>query len=73
MIARLARVQGVPVSAAEDRFVELCLDVLGSRLKPGPGGEPDPRMRQMLVRLIEHYCAPGPIAGPAVGRVGHAA
>lgn len=56
MIARLTRARGLAVSAAEEGFVELVLDVLGSRLKPGPGGGPDPRARQMLVRLVEHYC-----------------
>jgi len=59
MIARLARAQGLPVSSADERFVELCLDVLGSRVKPGSGGVPDPRHRQMLVQLVAHYCGGG--------------
>jgi gas vesicle protein GvpN len=61
MIARLARAQGIPVAAEEERFVDLCLDVLGSRLKRAPGGEADPRARQTLVRLIEHYCGAAPV------------
>jgi gas vesicle protein GvpN len=60
MIARLARTQGLAISAGEERFVELCLDVLASRLKAQPSGEPDPRLRGMLVRLIEHYCGAQP-------------
>jgi gas vesicle protein GvpN len=60
MIARLAGVQGLAISAAEERFVELCLDVLGSRLRRATAGETDARARQMLVRLIEHYCGPVP-------------
>ncbi|MBK1662551.1 gas vesicle protein GvpN [Paracraurococcus ruber] len=61
-IARMAGQLGLRVTAEEERFVQLCLDVLASRLKPGPDGVPDPRHRQMLVRLIEHFCGAG---GPA--------
>lgn len=65
MIARLAARLGIRVAADEPRFVQLCLDLLASRTKPGPGGVPDPRQRQMLIRLIEHFCgdAPQPVAG----------
>ncbi len=56
MIARLAARLELRVAADEPRFVQLCLDLLASRTKPGPGGGPDPRQRQMLVRLIEHFC-----------------
>lgn len=56
MIGRMAAAQGLAVSADEPDFVQLCLDVLGSRLKPGSGGQPEPRHRQMLVKLIEHFC-----------------
>jgi gas vesicle protein GvpN len=62
MIACMTQAQALPVSAAEEGFVEICLDVLGSRLKRGAGGDADQRTRQMLVRLIEHYCG-----GAAVG------
>jgi gas vesicle protein GvpN len=63
MIGRLANAQCLAVSAAEERFVDLCLDVLGSRLRRGASGEADARSRQMLVRLIEHYCGtlPAPL------------
>ncbi len=65
MIARLAKAQGLRVSAEEERFVELCLDVLGSRVKPASPGVPDPKHRQMLVRLVEHFCAPRVIGATA--------
>ncbi|WP_242531267.1 gas vesicle protein GvpN [Roseococcus thiosulfatophilus] len=58
MIARMTAVQGLVVSADDPDFVQLCLDLLGSRLKPGVGGQPDPRHRQMLIKLIEHFCPP---------------
>jgi len=58
MIARMTAVQGLAVSADDPDFVQLCLDLLGSRLKPGAGGQPDARHRQMLVKLIEHFCPP---------------
>lgn len=61
MIACLAGAQDLSVSSTDERFVEICLDVLGSRLRRGAGGETDARSRQMLVRLIEHYCG-GPLA-----------
>lgn len=60
MIARMAVQLRLPVSAEDERFVQLCLDLLASRVKPGPDGVPDPRHRQMLVRLIEHFCGEGP-------------
>jgi gas vesicle protein GvpN len=58
MLARMAALQGLAVSADEPEFVQLCLDVLGSRLKPGAAGQPEGRHRQMLVKLIEHFCPP---------------
>lgn len=56
MIARLAARAGLNVAATDPRFVQLCLDVLASRLRLGPDGGPDPRHRQMLLKLIEHFC-----------------
>lgn len=56
MIARLAARQGFRVSADDPRFVQLCLDLLVSRLRPERAGMPDPRHRQMLVKLVEHFC-----------------
>ena len=58
MIARMAAALGMQVSAEDPRFVQLCLDLLGSRAKGGPGGAPDPKQRQMLARLIAHFCVP---------------
>jgi nitric oxide reductase NorQ protein len=58
MLARLAANLRLRVAADDEGFVQLCLDLLGSRTKPGPGGGQDPRQRQMLLRLIEHFCAP---------------
>ncbi len=58
MIARIAAAQGLRASADEPGFVQLCLDVLASKLRPGRDGLPDPGQRQLLVRLIGHFCAP---------------
>jgi len=72
MIARLATRLDYRIAADDPRFVQLCLDLLASRTKPAPGGVPDPRQRQMLVRLIEHFCGEEqPQAAP--GRRGLAA
>lgn len=68
MIATMVARLGLPVDAGEERFVQLCLDVLASRAKPGADGVPDPRNRQMLIRLIEHFCPTGP---EAEGQVRH--
>ncbi len=66
MIARMAYKLGLRVAADEPGFVQLCLDLLASRAKPSPGGGPDPRQRQMLVRLIEHFCGEAHMSGPTV-------
>lgn len=58
MIARLAARQGLAIDAADPRFMQVCIDVLGSRVKPGADGLPDPRHRQMLIKLIQHFCSP---------------
>jgi len=74
MIARLAARQGFRISAHDPRFVQLCLDLLVSRLRPEAAGMPDPRHRQMLVKLVEHFCGPGegrqvaPGSDPAMGQ-----
>ncbi len=62
MIATMVVRLRLAVDAREERFVELCLDVLASRAKPGTDGVPDARHRQMLIRLIEHFCSQGPAA-----------
>lgn len=56
LIARLVAAQGVAVGADDPGFVQIVLDVLGSRMKPGTGGLPDPRHQQLLVKLIDHFC-----------------
>jgi gas vesicle protein GvpN len=61
MIARLAAAQGLRVAADDSRFVQMCLDVLASKLKPDADGLPDPRQRDLLTRLIDHF------SGTAVG------
>lgn len=58
MIARLAMAQHLRVSADDPRFVHVCIDVLGAKLKPDEDGLPDVRQRQLLIQLIDHFCAP---------------
>jgi len=60
MIARIVAQQQVRVSADDPGFVQVCLDVLGSKLKPDQDGLPDPRQRQLLIQLIDHFCVPRP-------------
>lgn len=55
-LAVLAKASGCAVSSEDERFVALVLDVLGARLRTGPDGLVDPRHRQMLVRLADHFC-----------------
>jgi nitric oxide reductase NorQ protein len=55
-LASLAMAAGCAVSSDDHRFVALVLDVLGARLRTGPDGLLDPRHRQMLVKLTEHFC-----------------
>ena len=55
MIARLVAAQGPRVAASDPRFLQVCLDVLASKLKPDADGLPDPRQRDLLVRLIDHF------------------
>lgn len=56
MIARIAAAQVLRVAADDPRFVQLCLDVLGSKLRPDRDGLPDPRQHQLLIQLIDHFC-----------------
>jgi gas vesicle protein GvpN len=58
MIARIACEMNLRVSADEKYFVQVCLDVLGSKLKTDENGMPDSQQRQLLIQLIEHFCAP---------------
>lgn len=56
MIGGIAAAQKLRVTAADAAFVQLCLDVLGSKLKPDEDGLPDARQRQLLTQLIDHFC-----------------
>jgi hypothetical protein len=58
MIARLAVAQRVRVASDDPGFVQVCLDLLASKLKPGEDGLPDIRQRQLLIELIGHFCVP---------------
>jgi gas vesicle protein GvpN len=58
MIARIAADLKLRVSADDPGFVQLCLDVLASKLKPDRDGLPDPRQRALLIQLIDHFCVP---------------
>jgi hypothetical protein len=71
MIARIAAQQQLRISADDPGFVQVCLDVLASKLKPDKDGLPDPRQRALLIQLIDHFCAPGHGPAPrAAGLVG---
>jgi gas vesicle protein GvpN len=58
MIARIAANQHMRVASDEPRFVQLCLDLLASKLKPDSDGLPDIRQRQLLIQLVDHFCPP---------------
>ncbi len=60
MIARVAASLKLRIAANEPRFVQICLDVLASKLKPDRDGMPDTQSRQLLIQLIEHFCAVEP-------------
>lgn len=60
MLSRMVARLGCAVSAEDGAFAALVLDRLGARLRVGADGLPDPRHRQMLLKLIGHFCA-----GPA--------
>ncbi len=58
MIAELAARQALRISGDDSRFVQLCLDILGAKLKPSADGLPQPQQRALLQRLIDHFCPP---------------
>lgn len=64
-LCRLARASGCRLSSEDPRFVSLVLDVVGPRLRQGADGLADPRHRQMLARLIGHFCGEKPRAAAA--------
>jgi len=63
MIARIAAQQNLRVAADDPDFVQLCLDLLASKLKRDRDGLPDTAQRQLLIRLIAHFCTPSPRPG----------
>jgi gas vesicle protein GvpN len=69
MIARLAASGQMRVAADDPRFVQLCLDLLASKLRPAEDGLPDARQRQLLIQLIDHFCVPNGNLGAASGRL----
>ena len=77
MIARIAAAQKLRVATDEPGFMQVCLDVLASNLKPDKDGLPDPRQRALLIQLINHFCAPSSglagIALPVTAQRGAAA
>ena len=56
MIAELVARQGLRVASDDGRFVQLCLDILGAKLKPAADGLPQPQQRALLQKLIDHFC-----------------
>jgi gas vesicle protein GvpN len=56
MIAELAARAGMRVCGDDPRFVQLCLDILGAKLKPAADGLPQPQQRALLQKLIDHFC-----------------
>jgi nitric oxide reductase NorQ protein len=56
MIGGIAAARQLRITAMDADFVQLCLDVLGSKLKPGEDGLPDAQQRQLLIQLIDHFC-----------------
>jgi MoxR-like ATPase len=62
MLSRMVAELGCAVSAEDAAFVTLVLDRLGARLRTGSDGLPDPRHRQMLIKLIGHFCGPAAAA-----------
>jgi len=58
MIAELAARGNMRISSDDPRFVQLCLDILGAKLKPAADGLPHPQQRALLQKLIDHFCPP---------------
>ena len=66
MIARIAATRQARITADDPDFVQICLDVLASKLKPAKDGLPDPRQRQLLIQLIDHFCTPARVQAIAI-------
>ena len=58
VIARVSALQGLRPSAKNQRFVQICLDVLAAKIAvPEMSAEQRREQRTMLEELIERYCA----------------
>jgi nitric oxide reductase NorQ protein len=62
-IGDLVRQQNIRVSCEDPRFLDLCLDILASKLKPAQPGGLNPKV--LLERLVQHFCPPAEPAGRA--------
>jgi gas vesicle protein GvpN len=60
MIGDITARQGLRTACDDARFVQLCLDVLGAKLKPEAGGQPHKQQRALLQKLIDHFCPAAP-------------
>ncbi len=60
MIAQLMASQSVRAESEDTRFTQLCVDVLASKLKPGPDGLPQTSHIKLLHKLINHFCGAAP-------------
>lgn len=60
MIARVAAREGIAPTVTNDDFVQLCLDVLGSRSAAGTRIDPAEatRRRDLLLSLVSRHCPP---------------
>jgi hypothetical protein len=60
MIARIVGMEGIDVSAANNRFVQLCFHVLESKA-PSKSGEAEKKLAfvKALTGFIEHFCQVG--------------
>ena len=57
MIAKVATMKGLGVSAREPRFVQICLDMLESKMAfTNKARERRAQQRKMLLSMIEHHC-----------------
>jgi gas vesicle protein GvpN len=57
MIARVSAMQGLPLSAKNPQFVQICLDILESKTAfTRQARERRAQQRKMLLSLIEHHC-----------------
>jgi gas vesicle protein GvpN len=68
MIAQMVGQQALHASSDDAGFVQLCIDILASKLKPGPDGLPLPSHVKLLHKLIDHFCPPFQRIGGRAGK-----